>query len=82
MINDAKTEFIIIGSKQQLSNVSISGIKVGSTIDSPSLYVRNLCCWFDTNLNVIKQIISTCSCYFFIIFIILGEFGNICLKMA
>ena len=29
MLNDDKTEFLIIGTRQQLSNVSIRSIKIG-----------------------------------------------------
>ena len=31
MLNDDKTEFLIIGTRQQLSKVSIQSIKIGQT---------------------------------------------------
>ena len=42
MFNDTKTELLIIGSKRQLSKVSIDSIKVGDSQIKPSETVRNL----------------------------------------
>ena len=36
MLNDGKTEFLIIGNRQQLSNVSIQSIKIEQTEVSPA----------------------------------------------
>ena len=40
MLNDDKTEFLIIGTRQQLSKVSIQSIKVGQAEVSPVVSVR------------------------------------------
>ena len=48
MLNDDKTEFLIIGTRQQLSKVSIQSIKIGQTEVSPVASARNLGTWFDT----------------------------------
>ena len=45
LTNDTKTEFFIIGSYQQLSNVSIESIAVGTSVIKPVEYVRYLGAW-------------------------------------
>ena len=42
MLNDDKTEFLILGTKQQLPKVNIDSIKVGCANVSPVSVVRNL----------------------------------------
>ena len=55
-MNDSKTEFIIIGSKQNLAKVEMDSIDVGEirihAVDS----IRNLGAFFDRNLNMITHI--------------------------
>ena len=48
MLNDDKTEFLILVTKQQLAKVNIDNIKVGSVDVSPVRVVRNLGSWFDS----------------------------------
>ena len=48
MLNDDKTEFLILGTRQQLAKVNIDNIKVGSAKVSPVSAVRNLGSWFDS----------------------------------
>ena len=55
-LNDSKTEFIVIGSKQQLEKVNISHIRVGSSNIKPSSEIRNLGAMFDTSLTMENQI--------------------------
>ncbi len=64
-INDAKTEFIIIGSQLQLSKLTISDLRVGDCVITQSLQVCNLGCWFDSKLTMNKQITKTCSTAFY-----------------
>ena len=52
MLNDDKTEFLIIGTRQQLSKVSIQSIKIGQTEVSPVASAHNLGTWFDTHLDM------------------------------
>ena len=42
MINDAKTEFLIIGTRQQLGKASIESIIISDTLIKPLESVRNL----------------------------------------
>ena len=42
MLNDDKTEFLIIGTRQQLSKVSLQSIKIGQTEISSVASARNL----------------------------------------
>ena len=65
MINDDKTEFIIVGTKQQLAKVSIEHIKIGNTEIKPSLKVRNLGSWFDSTLAMSVHITKLCSSAFY-----------------
>ena len=46
-INDDKTEFIIIGSKKQLSNLNECSVRDGSTDVFPVNTVENIGSWFD-----------------------------------
>ena len=51
-INDGKTEFLIIGSKQQLMKLNPCHIRVGNVDIHPVSSVRNLGSWFDSNLSM------------------------------
>ena len=54
LINDSKTEFLVVGSRLQLSKIAIDSITVGdSTIQlQPVKSVRNLGSWFDSNMSM------------------------------
>ena len=54
--NDDKTEFMLIGTKQQLSKINIDSVTVGSIDVAPVTVARNLGTWFDSNLNLQEQI--------------------------
>ena len=60
-MNDSKTEFLIIGSRQQLSKVSIDSITIGSSSVQPVSSVRNLGAWFDENLSMTTHVGKVCS---------------------
>ena len=45
--NDDKTEFLIIGSSQQLEKLDNTSIRVGDSDIHPVPLARNLGCWFD-----------------------------------
>ena len=51
LLNEAKTEFLLIGTKQQLAKVNISHVKVGNANIAPHSPVKNLGVWFDSNLS-------------------------------
>ena len=61
-----KTEFLIVGTRQQLEKVITSHLVVGKSRISPSTKVKNLGSWFDPNLDMISHIKSICSssCYY------------------
>ena len=61
MINDAKTDFLIIDTRQQLEKTSIESIIIGDTVIKPLESVRNLGSWFDAHIrmNVHKGKISS-----------------------
>ena len=64
-LNDDKTEFMLLGTKQQLSKVNIDSLTVGSIDVAPVTVARNLGTWFDSNLNLQGQIHNTCKSGFF-----------------
>ena len=55
-LNDDKTEFIIIGTRQQLAKVNIDSLQVGDSGTAPTSKVKNLGCWFDGQLKMDTQI--------------------------
>ena len=52
-VNDSKTEFMLIGTRQQLA-------KVGDATISPVTAVKNLGSWFDENMNMGCHINKMC----------------------
>jgi hypothetical protein len=64
-INDAKTELIIFGSKQQLAKLSDINITVGSATIHTVDEVRNLGSIFDKHLTMEKHISAICKKTFF-----------------
>ena len=59
-IQSSKTEFIIIGSRQQLSKVSIDKLRVGEVLISPVGAVRDLESWLDTHMSMNLHISKIC----------------------
>lgn len=60
-LNDEKTEFIIIGTPQQLSKVTIANLKVGDSSITPVSSARSLGAWFDSKLTMAQHITKTCN---------------------
>ena len=52
LINDSKTDFWVVGSRHQLSKISIDSITVGDSTIQPVNSVRNLRSWFDSNVSM------------------------------
>ena len=65
MINDDKTEFLQVGTQQQLDKLNSSSITVGNNVISPSPCVRNLGSWFDSNLSMTDHINKACNAAFY-----------------
>jgi len=66
-LNDDKTEFILIGTKQELSKVNIDSLTVGNIDVAPVTVARILGTWFDSNQNLQEQIRKTCKSPFFLL---------------
>ena len=60
-LNDGKTEFIIIGSRQQLAKVNIDHINVGTSDIRPVGSVQNLGLWFDRSMTMSSHVGKVCS---------------------
>ena len=65
MLNDDKTEFLIIGTRQQLTKVNINCIRVGSTDVCPVTVVRKQVPWFDEQLTMSTHISKLCGVAFY-----------------
>ena len=61
LIKDTKNEFLIIGSCQQLSKVSIQSIAVDTAVMKPVECVRNLATWFDNHMSMDIHVVKVCS---------------------
>ena len=64
-INDDNTEFLVIGTRQQLEKVNIDSINVGTVEVSSSSEVKNLGCWLDNQLKLNSHINRLCKSAFF-----------------
>ena len=67
-LNDDKTEFIIIGTRQQLAKVSVDSLQIGNETITSSSEVKNLGSWFDTQLKMDSHISKCCRTAFFQLF--------------
>ena len=65
MLNDNKTEFVIIGTRQQLAKVNIEGIRVGESVVTPVSIARNLGSWFDASMTMESHVTKTCGTAFY-----------------
>ena len=60
-INDDKTEFLIIGSKNTLSNISSNTkLSVGSSLIEPSTKAKNLGVIFDSHMSMDNHVTNIC----------------------
>ena len=65
LLNDDKTEFLVIGTRHQLSKLSSSVLHVGDHLINPSVSVRNLGSVFDNSLNMDSHITQVCKTAFY-----------------
>ena len=63
-----KTEFLIIGSSQQLEKLDNTSIRVGDSDIHPVPPARNLGCWFDAGLSMASHITKLCASSFYYIY--------------
>ena len=68
LMNDAKTELLLIGTKQQLAKITIDGITVGHSVTAPQSPVRNLGLGLDSNLSMGDHIAKTSSAAFYYLY--------------
>lgn len=59
-LNDAKTEVLLVGSRQQLKKISLSGVMVGDSLIAPVTSVRDLGAVFDTNMTMVPHVNTVC----------------------
>jgi len=67
VVNPAKTEYLLVGSKQQRTKILSSSVTFQGNILSPSQTVRNLGVNFDSDLTLTKHISSVCSSSYHVI---------------
>jgi len=60
-----QTEFMIIGSRQQLVKISVESVTVSGTTIKPIISLRNLGAWFDQNMTMSDHIGRICSRAFY-----------------
>ena len=65
LLNDEKTEFLVIGTRQQLSKVNISSITMGNSDMMKSSVVRNLGSSIDDKLSMNFHINKVCNVSFY-----------------
>ncbi len=59
--NDLKTEFLIIGTRQQLKKIEINYVRVGDVDIKPVESVRDLGAWFDEHMSMDVHVGKICS---------------------
>ena len=64
-INDDKTEFLVIGSRQQLLKIHHCSVRVDTIDIKPVKVARNLGAWFDSHFSMSTHISMSCSAAFF-----------------
>ena len=67
-LNPDKTEFLILGTRQQLEKVITSHLVVGESRISPPTKIKNLGSWFDSNLDMLSHVNNICSSSFYCIY--------------
>ena len=64
-LNDGKTEFLLIGTRQQLAKVHSRTLRVGEITVTCSNVLKSLGCWFDSQLKFETHITKICKAAFF-----------------
>ena len=64
-LNDNKTNFILIGTRQQLSKVDVDSLCVGDSIVSQIKSAKNLGTWMDNSLNLKINVNNTCKAAYY-----------------
>ena len=61
LLNDDKTEFLMIGTKQQLAKVNVDRILIGDCVIRLKGVVKNLGTWFESTRLMNSHVNNTCS---------------------
>ena len=59
-LSDEKTEFLLVGTRQQLAKLCIESLAVGDHLIAPCQVAKNLGCWFDQQLSMVTNINKVC----------------------
>ena len=68
LLNDDKTEFLMIGTKRQLAKVNIDHILIGDSVIRSKGVVKNLGTWLDLTLSMNSHVNNTCSSAFYYLY--------------
>ena len=60
-LNDGKTEVLLIGSRQQLSKIALTGVTVGESLIAPATTVRDLGAVFDMHMTMVPHVTRSLS---------------------
>ena len=55
-LNDDNTEVLLIGSRQQLSNIALPGVTVGESLITPATAARDLDGVFDMHMTMVPHV--------------------------
>ena len=58
-LNDSKSEFLVIGTRQQLAKVTIDGVLVRESLVKPATLTQDWGAWFDVNLPMGDHVVKT-----------------------
>ena len=64
-MNDSKTEFMIVGTRQQLAKLNIDSLRVGDAKVTAVSDLRNLGSFFDEHMSMSKHITNKCKSAFY-----------------
>ena len=64
-LNDEKTEFLLVGTRQQLVKLCVEPPAVGDHLITPCHEAKKLGCWFDQQLSMVTNINKICSASYF-----------------
>ena len=65
IIDDDKSEFLVIGSRQQFLKIHHCSVRVGNIDIKPVKVLHNLGAWFDSHFSMSTYISKSCSAAFF-----------------
>ena len=68
LMNDAKTELLLIDTRQQLAKITTDGITVGHSVIAPQSPIRNPGVWLDSDLSIGDHITKTSSAAFYYLY--------------